>query len=295
MLADARAARQHRRPPRAAVFDDATELAVRHFQQRRGISVDGTVGRETYAALTGAHWRLGDRVAGPRLRPAARRRRRHRPADPAARARLPRRPAPTACSAGAPPTALRAFQRESGLVADGICGPATLRALRQLGRRVVGGRPQLLRDQVAVADVRPEPARQADRDRPRPRRRRPRRRRRRRPRGRPGLGPRHPPRGPAQRPRRADLARPAARATAARDEQRAAVRQRGRRRPVLSLHVDGSALAPRRTAWRRTTTAPASRARRSASGWPTWCSASSWPAPACSTAASTARPGRCCG
>src|SRR5579859_1264851 len=44
------------------VFDSTTELAVRHFQQRRGISVDGVVGDETYAALTGAHWRLGDRV-----------------------------------------------------------------------------------------------------------------------------------------------------------------------------------------------------------------------------------------
>src|SRR4051812_33683796 len=44
------------------VFDAATELAVRHFQQRRGISVDGRVGGETYAALISAHWRLGDRV-----------------------------------------------------------------------------------------------------------------------------------------------------------------------------------------------------------------------------------------
>jgi N-acetylmuramoyl-L-alanine amidase len=47
--------------------------------------------------------------------------------------------------------ATRSFQRDYGLVADGICGPATLRALRQLGRRVVGGRPQLLREMSAVA------------------------------------------------------------------------------------------------------------------------------------------------
>jgi N-acetylmuramoyl-L-alanine amidase len=51
--------------------------------------------------------------------------------------------------------ALRGFQRDYGLVPDGICGPRTLRALRQLGRRVVGGRPQLLRDLVAVADSGP--------------------------------------------------------------------------------------------------------------------------------------------
>ncbi|HJQ44145.1 MAG TPA: N-acetylmuramoyl-L-alanine amidase [Jatrophihabitantaceae bacterium] len=134
----------------AYVFDAAAEMAVRHFQQRRGISVDGVVGPETYAALTGAHWRLGDRVLA------------HEPGQ-----RM----------TGDDVTALqelllelgydlgradgifgattaegtRAFQRDYGLVPDGICGPATLRALRQLGRRVVGGRPQLLRELVAVA------------------------------------------------------------------------------------------------------------------------------------------------
>ncbi len=30
---------------------------------------------------------------------------------------------------------------------DGVCGPETLRALRQLGRKVTGGRPHLLREQ----------------------------------------------------------------------------------------------------------------------------------------------------
>ena len=33
-------------------FDAATELAVRTFQQRRGLSVDGLVGEETYRALS---------------------------------------------------------------------------------------------------------------------------------------------------------------------------------------------------------------------------------------------------
>src|SRR3954463_15041948 len=46
----------------ADLYDQDTELAIRHFQQRRGMTVDGTVNDETYAALTGAHWRLGDRV-----------------------------------------------------------------------------------------------------------------------------------------------------------------------------------------------------------------------------------------
>ena len=46
--------------------------------------------------------------------------------------------------------ALKRFQREYGLVSDGVCGPATLRALKQLGRLVVGGRPQAMRESEAL-------------------------------------------------------------------------------------------------------------------------------------------------
>src|SRR3954454_5325436 len=45
-----------------AEFDTATELAVRHFQQVRGLTVDGMVGEETYRALSEARWSLGDRL-----------------------------------------------------------------------------------------------------------------------------------------------------------------------------------------------------------------------------------------
>ena len=77
--------------------------------------------------------------------------------------------------------AVRSFQHECGLRVDGICGPATLRALLQLSaRRVVGGQPQQLRDIVADRRGRAEAARQAGRDRSGQRRQRPRRRRRRR-------------------------------------------------------------------------------------------------------------------
>lgn len=141
-------------PERAHVFDDATELAVRHFQQRRGISVDGVVGEETYTALTSAHWRLGDRVLG------------HDAVQPLTgddvtelQTKLMELGYHLTRADGvfglATAEALRSFQREYGLIADGICGPGTLRALRQLGRRVVGGRPQLLRDMIAVADSGP--------------------------------------------------------------------------------------------------------------------------------------------
>jgi N-acetylmuramoyl-L-alanine amidase len=135
-------------------YDEPTELAIRHFQQHRGMSVDGVVGPETYAALTDAHWRLGDRVLA------------HEPGQllsgddvsslqtqllelgyDLARA--------DGVFGGRTADGLRNFQREYGLVADGICGPATLHALRQLSRRVAGGRPQLLREMVAVADAGP--------------------------------------------------------------------------------------------------------------------------------------------
>jgi N-acetylmuramoyl-L-alanine amidase len=45
-----------------ADYDADTELAVRHFQQVRGLSVDGRVGDETYRALNEARWSLGDRL-----------------------------------------------------------------------------------------------------------------------------------------------------------------------------------------------------------------------------------------
>ena len=141
-------------PDSADQFDEATELAVRHFQQRRGISVNGTVADETYTALTGAHWRLGDRVLAHEASAML-------VGDDIAALQtqiieigyhLTRA---DGVFGQATATALRSFQRDYGLVPDGICGPATLLALRQLGRRVVGGRPQLLRDLVAVADAGP--------------------------------------------------------------------------------------------------------------------------------------------
>src|SRR5262249_46322548 len=42
--------------------------------------------------------------------------------------------------------ALARFQREVGLAPDGACGPLTMAALRRLGRKVVGGNAQALRE-----------------------------------------------------------------------------------------------------------------------------------------------------
>jgi len=137
-----------------ASIDDSAELAIRHFQQHRGLSVDGVVGSETFAALAAARWRLGDRVLM------------HTPAAPMTGddvVSLQQQLVELGYDLGRPDsifgpsteTALRVFQRDFGLRADGICGPSTLRALKQLSRRVVGGRPQVLRDMAAVATAGP--------------------------------------------------------------------------------------------------------------------------------------------
>lgn len=132
-------------PVPSAVFDDVCELAVRTFQQARGLSADGVVGAETWRALVAARWRLGDR---PLIRSIG---------DPvlgddvlALQERLLEMGYDSGRADGVfgsdTERALRTFQREAGLVADGSFGPATMRALRQLGRKVVGGRPQMLRE-----------------------------------------------------------------------------------------------------------------------------------------------------
>jgi N-acetylmuramoyl-L-alanine amidase len=131
--------------PAGGEFDEATETAVRAFQQSRGIGVDGIVGAETWQALDGARWTLGARTLF------------HSVPDPLfgedVRA-LQERLLEMGYDAGRADAvygqrtarAVAQFQREVGLVSDGSCGPQTLKALRRLGRKVVGGRPQWLRE-----------------------------------------------------------------------------------------------------------------------------------------------------
>ena len=129
-------------------FDEATERAVRAFQQSRGLSVDGQVGDETWRALDAARWRLGKRalyrtVADPLIGDDVR--------------QLQERLLEMGFNAGRADGiygghtahAVGQFQREVGLRPDGECGPETVSALRRLGRKVVGGQPQLLREAEA--------------------------------------------------------------------------------------------------------------------------------------------------
>ncbi|MHA6801737.1 N-acetylmuramoyl-L-alanine amidase [Bounagaea algeriensis] len=133
----------------AAVFDEAAEHAVRIFQQQRGLITDGIVGPATYRALTDARWQLGDRSLTFLV---------SKPMSGDDVFTLQERLLELGYDAGRPDgifgretdQALRSFQRDYGLNADGICGPSTLRALKQLAPKVRGGRPVFLREQEKV-------------------------------------------------------------------------------------------------------------------------------------------------
>jgi N-acetylmuramoyl-L-alanine amidase len=135
-------------PDGGAEYDAGTEVAVRAFQQSRGLSVDGRVNDETWRALDAARWRLGQRglyqaVTDPLVGDDVRQlqERLLEMGYDLGRA--------DGVYGGYTARAVAQFQREVGLAPDGSCGPATVNALRRLGRKVVGGRPQLLRETAA--------------------------------------------------------------------------------------------------------------------------------------------------
>jgi N-acetylmuramoyl-L-alanine amidase len=131
------------------VYDENVAQAVRAFQQRRGLIVDGVLGPHTHIALDGAHWKLGDRmlshIPGHMLQ-----------GDDVAelQERL--------LSLGFTPDrvdgvfgtntehAVRRFQGAVGLAVDGRIGPETLRAFADLTRSVSGGSPYTLREEELV-------------------------------------------------------------------------------------------------------------------------------------------------
>jgi N-acetylmuramoyl-L-alanine amidase len=137
------------------LFDEDLDRAVRAFQQQRGLSVDGIVGVNTYRTLEEARWRLGDRlltfVAGNIL------------AGDDVHA-LQQRLLDLGFKVGKidgrfghqTEQAVRDFQRNVGVPADGTCGPATLKALSRLAPMVRGGRPNAMRSEERIRRAGPQ-------------------------------------------------------------------------------------------------------------------------------------------
>lgn len=137
------------------LYDEAMDRAVRHFQQSRGLTVDGVVDGTTYRVLDEARWRLGDRLLYPQSSRAM-------SGDDVLA--LQRRLAELGFDVGrldgefGPQTvaALREYQRNMGLPPDGTCGPATLKSLTRLAPMVTGGQPDALRVRERLRQAGPQ-------------------------------------------------------------------------------------------------------------------------------------------
>ncbi|MGO1950309.1 MAG: N-acetylmuramoyl-L-alanine amidase [Mycobacteriaceae bacterium] len=138
------------------VFDRDLDMALRAFQQHRGINADGRITDGTLRALREASYTLGARVLS--LQPPGH----FFVGDDVAelQGQLHDLGFFTDRVDGhfGPKThdAVRHYQLNYALTVDGVCGPVTLRALRYLGRRITGGSPQAIREKEQIRAAGPQ-------------------------------------------------------------------------------------------------------------------------------------------
>lgn len=142
--------------PEDEIFNGELDRALRAFQQHRGVVADGCITDGTLRALREASYSLGARVLS--LQPPGH----YFVGDDVAElqrhlhdlgfftARIDGHFGPLTHAA------LVNYQLNSGLTADGVLGPVTLRSLSYLGRRITGGSPQAIREREEIRDAGPQ-------------------------------------------------------------------------------------------------------------------------------------------
>lgn len=138
-------------PDEPGVFGDHTRAAVRTFQQTSGLTADGHVGEDTWFALVGASFRLGDRllyVAQPAM---------HGHDVRELQRRLDRLGFDCGFDDGVyderTEAAVREFQLNVGMEVDGIAGPQTFALLGNLHRHHQQASVSMVRERQALKDT----------------------------------------------------------------------------------------------------------------------------------------------